>query len=69
MKNQYIFTRCFKITISGQYNFNLDEETSALNADGFEVKQISTTTFIDGGYPVLAVTFLAEREVQQENPD
>ena len=67
MKHQYIFTRCFKITVSEQYNFNLDEETSALNADGFEVKQVSTTTFIDGGYPVLAVTFLVEREDCQDS--
>lgn len=57
-----------EIAVSGRYNFNLDEETAALNADGFEVKQVSTTTFIDGGYPILAVTFLVEREAHQDNP-
>lgn len=67
MKNQFIFTRCFRINSTGNYNFNLDADTMAINQDGYEVKQVTTTSFIDGGRPVLAVTFLVEREADGDS--
>jgi len=50
-----------------QYSFNLDRITSDLNANGWIVKQVVSTTFthqiLSGQpYPVVQVTLLVEKE-------
>lgn len=48
-------------------NFNLDQLTANINADGWTIKQIVSTSFktgVRGGieYPTIAVTLLIEKE-------
>ena len=67
MKQQRIINvghRCMGID---KYTFNLDHITSELNRQGWEVKQIVSTSFshgIQGGiqYPVVNLTLLIEKE-------
>lgn len=66
MKQQRIINighRCMGID---NYAFNLDKFTSQLNENGWEVKQIVSTSFKDGAqsgiqYPVINVTLLIEK--------
>lgn len=66
MKKQRIINfghRCMGID---RYDFNLDHITSELNRNGWEVKQIVSTSFKDGAqgglqYPVISVTLLIEK--------
>lgn len=49
------------------HTFNLDNFTTKLNADGWFIKQIVSTSFKVGSqngiqYPVIAVTLLIEKE-------
>ncbi|MDE6649776.1 MAG: hypothetical protein K2K45_07585 [Muribaculaceae bacterium] len=68
MKIQRIFTVSKRFMGVDQYGFNLNEFTDQLNKNGWEIKQIVSTTFTHeppGGhkYPVLVITVLAEAEV------
>lgn len=66
MKQQRIINvghRCMGID---RYSFNLDGITSELNRQGWEVKQIVSTSFTHGigtgqQYPVVDVTLLIEK--------
>lgn len=48
-----------------RYDFNLDNITNRIELDGWKIKQISTTSFIqkivNTEYPVISVTLLLEK--------
>ena len=63
---QRVITYWKRFTTIDMYGFSLDREVSQLNADGWVVKQIVSTSFVHtptGGQPntVMAVTLLVEK--------
>ena len=66
MKQQRVITVGHRVMGIDRYSFNLDSITSELNRQGWEVKQIVSTSFKDGigagqQYPVIIVTLLVEK--------
>lgn len=67
MKQQKVITVSKRFTGIDQYHMNLDEITEEINRQGWEIKQIVSTTFKDGAlngqqYPVLVISLLIEKE-------
>lgn len=66
MKQQRVITVGHRIMGIDTYSFNLDGVTSELNRQGWEVKQIVSTSFRDGigggqEYAVITVSLLIEK--------
>lgn len=66
MKQQRVITVGHRCKGIDQYQFTLDGITSELNRQGWEIKQIVSTSFKDGvgtgqQYPVITVTLLIEK--------
>lgn len=64
---QRILTFTKRFTAIDRYSFDLDKATEKLNAEGWAVKQIISTSFthVDNAgspFPVMAVTLLVEQE-------
>ena len=63
---QKIFSFSRRFNVLDQYAVSFDAEISALNNNGWNVKQIVSSTFTHQiasmSYPVLVITILAERQ-------
>ena len=63
---QRVLTFTKRFTVLDSYSFNLDAVTSQLNADGWVVKQIISTSFThelagNQKFPVMAISLLVEK--------
>lgn len=66
MKQQRVITVGHRCTGIDRYDFTLDRITTDLIRQGWEIKQIVSTSFKDGAatghqYPVITVTLLIEK--------
>ena len=60
---QRVVTYCYAQTQKGIYDFSipLADKIYELIARGYIIKQVSTTSFIEEGKPVIAYTFIIEK--------
>lgn len=60
---QRVVTYCYTQTQKGIYDFSipLADKIYELIARGYIIKQVSTTSFIEEGKPVIAYTFIIEK--------
>ena len=63
MSTQQVVTYCYSQSQKGIYDFSvqLADKISELTAIGYIIKQVSTTSFIEDGKPVIAYTFVIEK--------
>lgn len=60
---QRVVTYCYPQTKKGVYDFSvlLADKIYELTASGYIIKQVSTTSFIEDGKPVISYTLILEK--------